>query len=1493
MPTPPASADPAVPASSKESSSSSSASRRDACNSVLNPLEPWTLGTPTEADAMLLSGAASPSTPPLIALPSASHHADLSSTPSFALPTTQSSRVLSQRAAAAPLPPPPSPLPQSEPRSSSSTTQQGAAVAAVASAGPAAAPTYLGEGLLPATGDARFSDAQDPAPAPARPGRAPVAELGGTPLREVRARASLGRPARSQQEDEELTQLARSLRSEIVGEPFWLTAAFSPTTRGPRSGAHSPAALSSASVGGSAVDSATGASGGHRRLRKLQQEAGGTHSSTEAAAAATASVAHPTVPVSAASVSPATAAPGAGSAPATSPKLPRSSWGPPLKAVNEASLSAPGCQLSDPQLLQALSPVGQCSGEGRDGGWMLPLSLAELREASADDERQNCTQTAGDCDGSNRDSSAGAAQCPAHTAESPLRASAALPGRGVDDDVVNVGDLHSVEELRRRLATEDFFSSPFRKFLRDGTVPWKLITSLGLCVLLLLQVMWYQLPLARANALMRRAMTTQFMGDDFESKGHGDIVSAPTAWMEDLYASVEHYVGVYYNLSNTSSSSASYYASPLECRYGSAAAAPSWCGEGNASAAVRERTLTALPTIPVSSVAPVRMQVKVDVFSRREGVQHSSTSPYSSLAALRRSRLWGWVGSATSSAGRDGREEAEGSGARWLTFFVDAEHPLGPFAKYRDAARRFHKRDKGLAKGTREDRAANAKKATRTGEMPVGSTESALPSAGGVKAVLAVVCAPRLDELTGRYYRPCSSVPPRLSGTEAATPGAAVDDTSPSTSSLFPEYSLIDNVRAIHLDVTLRHEISDGGSTLGGPTFSVSAEASKGRGSLLRQHSLQGVAGGTAEEGAAVFQWHVEKVIEIHPGGLVETQLHVNTRTWPKEASIRQLWWPSHWMIALLDVLAVLEVALRVRALWRIRQYKNRLCKERAAFHARQMREQGLLHRQRGAAGGGEVRRCDDPTTRSPRSVTVATAAAPCEWGFPGTPAMRCPPDGSEVAVPLLLPGPARADYGTMTLATAVGEASTHVLIGDTQDADGCEDKAGGTRCGARARPSSAPPSPAAAAREFPVYSKSTPLPVQDTSLNILASPSLAAVGADRAVGFAGRAEGGGGAGVRTPTPAASARTPVASWFGRRLLRAFLSPARCMQPVSRDSATPDEAERSKDSLDKLASSLHLFSPHCAEPQRSAGYSDTGGVAGQDSLVRGAAAPIPLSGVPRATFRTPFLGVSPLTPQRTVLIMERSYVSLRSTWRHHLQQSMGAGWHCIGIISAVLTLSYSALLLAPLLPRVGVAQDARYDAWTSILLGTAALTSCVLLLSDLRFSPTLYFPILASTYVLPKLLLFALCVSPLFFGFVIFFRVAFGPYSEGHFDSLGWASMGLYLMTYGDSLLDTISVISDARFVVTVLVAKTMVIVFVLLFMMIMLHIAMTITQHEWLRLRRRFGAAFSSSNLLFSVRSRAQVKAEAVEAARTNLEVLWFMLSEEEEAKKQSAQVQA
>ncbi|GET86101.1 hypothetical protein, conserved [Leishmania tarentolae] len=1102
--------------------------------------------------------------------------------------------------------------------------------------------------------------------------------------------------------------------------------------------------------------------------------------------------------------------------------------------------------------------------------------------------------------------------------------------------------LSDVVELRRRLFTEDFFSSPCRKLSRDGQFPWKLTISVLLCILLLVHVSWYQLPLARANEAMRLAITKQFMGDNaYFSKDQGDIVSAPTAWMESLYVSLEHYVQVYYNLTNASSSEINYRfhsanqsslcgagierassvvndgegdtvgANEGQCRgwrcgsldwrppllwdaraaesprrFSDSTSASGPCAPQSTTAATASalgNLESSSPYIPVSVIAPVLMRVEVDVFSRREGAQHKrgNLSPLETAAPPR------WLSGKTPDekfgghAGDSGAQavtDVENLEHRWLTFFVDADNPLGPFAKHREALRLLRRARRKERHRTAE-RAKGDTAGPRTGlNSAVANDTAVLPAdAGGgsfteVDAALSVVCRPRYDDLSGRYYRPCT-----------LTQTTAIDDEAGSAAGMpthiVPEFSLMDNVRRIQLEVTLRHETDEVDSFPSIATatnnggFSdakkVAADAKLFSAGNLEAQSAFSLTGrlksAFAARPSAVFHWRVVKDITVNPGGLVETQLRVNTRVWPLGISGR--FWTPHLMAVLLCVLAVLKILLELRALQRIAQYKCRLSLERAAFLKRQRQQASLGAPTRGSAEHGVSKAWMFPIhTASLQPENLNTSTTVYEWGMPaslpsGQPG-HCAHSGqvigdtnagdratAQAPVSICPSGVNRANYGTME--------SRHVD----------DNHAGGT--------------------VSRLETVSPPSLMFDTSLSIIASQHPYSYSRRRCA----PRDGAGDASVLLSCPCEGAAslfplrdvsesqqrsvdssvhhyTWIPGWLRRPLqgrlahvLGAPASPQRSAFPKTSFPCTPTHHARTE-----VGGHMRVGNTPESYPLRPS--IDPSGT--------------PVSDVASQASFLPSLH-APLTPQLAERITERSYVDVRTTWRHHLQQSMGAGWHWAAIVGASFTLSYGALLLAPLLPFVEVAQTNAYYAWTSVLLGVASLLSCVLLLSYLRFFPTLYFPVMASLHVVPKLLLFGVCVSPLFLGFTLFSVIAFGAHSNGHFNTLSSASMGLYFSTYGDSLLSTRNVAADTPYTVTAFFASVFVISFVLMFMMIMLNMAMTITQHEWLQLRRRFGAALSTSGSLFAVRRREEVRSDAIEAVRANLEVLWLMLGEEED----------
>ncbi|CBZ31820.1 hypothetical protein, conserved [Leishmania donovani] len=1364
--------------------------------------------------------------------------------------------------------------------------------------------------------------------------------------------------------DEEVAQLARSLRSEIAGQPFVLTPPFGASPTAPAGATSCPSSSSS--------DFSTGSRGGGGGSGQRRTRCSLSHAAPMAAATTTGSGED----LAATTACTTTAAIGRGllalldsstSSSTTSMDLrgaARSLTTPQHRPSKSRQLSLSTSQRSPPsaqgsrarqQCFPSEQPHPGVGGDAvagndddahRDGvdsaaalshssdpGQQTPAMCGDARPLGMPPTSSTHLSTVTDAvplRGAR--GSWAAAEVATQTAyaehnqrHSRVAGDAAAPGLCESFDI----GLSDVAELRRRLLTEDFFSSPCRKLRRDGRFPWKLMTSVLLCILLLVHVTWYQLPLACANEAMRLAITKHFMGDDaYFSKDQGDIVSAPTEWMENLYASIEHYVQVYYNLTNTSSSEMKYRynnANPTSrCgtgiertssvadggegnsmaiegqwwwrRRGSAdwrslllwdaraAASPSPFSDSTSAAGpcARSATPTAAsalrnsgellpPYIPVSVIAPVLMRVEVDVYSRREGAQHKRVklSPLETAAPVRRL------------SGEEAVADVENLEHRWLTFSVDADHPLGPFAKHKEAAR-LHRLARRQERHRATERTTDDAACRPTELEGASATDAAaLPDSarGGslteVDVALSVVCMPRYDDLSGRYYRPCASTQTTtiIGGEAAAAAGIPTH--------IVPEFSLMDNVRRIQLEVTLRHETDEvdnlvstaaaaasmGGSDAkkvagGADAFSVGNLEFRSASSLTGR-----LKSAFAARASAVFQWHVVKDITVHPGGLVETQLHVNTRVWP--LGLLSNFWTPHLMTVLLGALAVLKIVLELRALQRIAQYKRRLGRERAAFLARQLQHAPI-------DGGAEHRASKAwtlPTsTALLQPAILNTKTTVYEWGMPvslpfGRPSR--PPQSGRIA------GYAKATDRAAARAPAnIYPSGVKPSNYGTMESRHDDDDHAGT----------------------PGSHSEAVLPpslMLDTSLSIIASQAQGSYSRSRCASQ----EGAGDASVLPSWPCEEA----ASFFTLRNgaeshQRGFDS------SVGPHTWIPSALRRFL--LGRLAQLLGTPTPsqrgsfpNTPVPRTPGHYprSDDG----SDMKAGGAPASLPLrfsinpSGTPvsavasHSSFLPPLH--APLTPQLAERIAERSYVDVRTAWRHHLQQSMGAGWHRVAIIAAAFTLSYSALLLAPLLPFIEVAQTGAYYAWTSVLLGVAALMSCVLLLSYLRFFPTFYFPVMASIHVLPKLFLFGVCVSPLFLGFAFFCVIAFGAHSNGHFDTLSSASMGLYFTAYGDSLLATRDVASDTPYAVTAFFASVLVVSFVLMFMMIMLNMAMTITQHEWLRLRRRFGAALSTSSVLFAVRSREEARREAIEAVRANLEVLWLMLGEEEERQKTAA----
>ncbi|CBZ23711.1 conserved hypothetical protein [Leishmania mexicana MHOM/GT/2001/U1103] len=1364
--------------------------------------------------------------------------------------------------------------------------------------------------------------------------------------------------------DEEVAQLARSLRSEIAGQPFVLTPPFGASPTAPAAAASRQSSsysdFSTGSKGG-------GGGSGQRRMRRSPNHAapmaaatttGSGEALTAMTSTATGAIGRGPLSLLDSSTSSATTSMhlcGAARSLTTPQHHPSKTRQLSLSTSQRSPPSAQGCRARQ-QCFPSVQPHHGVGGDlvarDDDGAHKDRVDSAAAMPHSSDPGRQtpamcpdarplgvpptSSSHSSTVSDAVTLRAARGswvAAEAATHTADaehnqrhSRVAGDTAAPGPCEGFDV----GLSDVAELRRRLLTEDFFSSPCRKLRRDGRFPWQLTTSVLLCILLLAHVTWYQLPLACANEAMRMAITKHFMGDDaYFSKDQGDIVSAPTEWMENLYASIERYVQVYYNLTNTSSSEMKYrynsanptslcetgiermssvvddgggtsmargqwwwwrrgsadWRPPLlwDARAGaspspfsdSASAARRCAQSATAAAASALGNLEELPPpyIPVSVIAPVLMRVEVDVYSRREGAQHKRVKrpPLETAAPVR------WLNGETAgenlgSHARGSVEEAvadaENLEHRWLTFSVDADHPLGPFARHREAVRLLRRaRRQERHRATERTKGGTAGPPTELEGASANDAGAPPGSAAGgsfteVDAALSVVCMPRYDDLSGRYYRPCA-----LTQTTTIIGGEAAAAAGMPTH-IVPEFSLMDNVRRIQLEVALRHETYEVDNLVSAAAAAASgggSDTKKGAGGanalsagnleIRSAFSSMGWLKSTfAARASAVFEWHVVKDITVHPGGLVETQLHVNTRVWPL-GLLRNFWTP-HLMAMLLGALALLKIVLELRALQRIAQYKRRLGRERAAFLSRQL-QQAPPH---APVGGGSEHGASKVRPLAAHTASLQPAilnrnTTVYEWGMP----VRLPfGRSSRRAHSGRIEGYARATDRAAAPASAsiCPSEVTPSNYGTMESRHDGDDHAG--------RPSS--------------HSETVlqPSVVLDTSFSIIASQDQGSYSRSRCA----PQEGAGDASVLPSWPCESA----ASFFPLR------DGAESHQHGVDSSVGPDTwipgalrrflRGRPAQLLDTPASLQRGPFPSTPVPCKSRHYprSDKGG----DRRAGGA----PVSAVAsHASFLSPLH--APLTPQLAERIAERSYVDVRATWRHHLQQSMGAGWHWVAIIAAAFTLSYSVLLLAPMLPFIEVAQTSAYDAWTSVLLGVAALMSCVLLLSYLRFFPTFYFPIMASIHVVPKLFLFGVCVSPLFLGFAFFYVIAFGAHSNGHFSTLRSASMGLYFTTYGDSLLATRDVVADTPYAVTAFFASVLVVSFVLMFMMIMLNMAMAITQHEWLRLRRRFGAALSTSSLLFAVRSREEARRGAIEAVRSNLEVLWLMLGEDEEEERQ------
>ncbi|KAH8613913.1 hypothetical protein ERJ75_000754300 [Trypanosoma vivax] len=243
--------------------------------------------------------------------------------------------------------------------------------------------------------------------------------------------------------------------------------------------------------------------------------------------------------------------------------------------------------------------------------------------------------------------------------------------------------------------------------------------------------------------------------------------------------------------------------------------------------------------------------------------------------------------------------------------------------------------------------------------------------------------------------------------------------------------------------------------------------------------------------------------------------------------------------------------------------------------------------------------------------------------------------------------------------------------------------------------------------------------------------------------------------------------------------------------------------------------------------------------------------------------------------------EVAYMDLYDLWQEQLQRKRGSVWHSVALGTDIIVVVCVSMALVRIW---SVELSSRYDMVENMMLGVSVMSLSINMLSYCRYFPRLFFTVHAMFNVIPKLLMFIITAFPLFLGFTLFFCIVFGPHSNGEFHDIGFAVMALYFMMFGDSLLPAIDKAEKSTFVSVTILASLMTVIFLFL-TCIVLNLAMSITQEQWVLLRRRFGACFSDKDMLLTVRSRDQVKAETLECIVENLEFLLRIRQEEEEEK--------
>ena len=140
---------------------------------------------------------------------------------------------------------------------------------------------------------------------------------------------------------------------------------------------------------------------------------------------------------------------------------------------------------------------------------------------------------------------------------------------------------------------------------------------------------------------------------------------------------------------------------------------------------------------------------------------------------------------------------------------------------------------------------------------------------------------------------------------------------------------------------------------------------------------------------------------------------------------------------------------------------------------------------------------------------------------------------------------------------------------------------------------------------------------------------------------------------------------------------------------------------------------------------------------------------------------------------------------------------------------------------------------------NVVLGTAALMSCVLFISYFRHVPKFYFLMEAMYHALPRIGLFGMNVLPLFLGYSFFGLVVFGPYAP-MFATWEYTIVSLFALIGGDSplfIFESVSNVGEREWLRVL--ARIYVSSFIVLLLICCLNITLAIVQDAYYHVKRR------------------------------------------------------